>query len=142
MKDQSETVREAIQKRECSCIIFSQDGRTIKESGRGIGPLLQIWKQGEKDCIAGDKIIGKAAAMILVSMQAQYVYGDVMSKSAAKLFRRYKIPYEYGVLTEEIRNRKDTGLCPMEEAVWSIEEPEEAIVAIQKKLEELQNHAE
>ena len=47
------------------------------------------------------------------------------------------MPVEYGNLSEAIRNRDNTGYCPMETAVLDIDVPAEAVTAIRAKLEEL-----
>ena len=39
---------------------------------------------------------------------------------------------------EYIKNRAGDGRCPMEQATEGIDDPQEALLAIQKKLEELQ----
>ena len=36
-----------------------------------------------------------------------------------------------------IRNRTDTGFCPMESAVWDISDPHEAKAALERKISEM-----
>ena len=55
---------------------------------------------------------------------------QVMSRGAKELLTEYNIPAEADELTENIRNRQNTGLCPMECAVSSCGSPEAAYAAI------------
>ena len=40
-------------------------------------------------------------------------------------------------LCKEIRNRADTGMCPMEEGVLEITDPKEGLYALKKRLEQM-----
>ncbi|MFR7842412.1 MAG: DUF1893 domain-containing protein [Gallintestinimicrobium sp.] len=48
------------------------------------------------------------------------------------------MPAEADELTENIRNRQNTGLCPMECAVSSCDSPEAAYVAILEAIRKMQ----
>ena len=60
-----------------------------------------------------------------------------MSRPAKEVLERHGISASWDVLTEAIRNRTDTGFCPMETAVWDMDDPAEALAAIKKKVMEL-----
>ena len=47
--------------------------------------------------------------------------------------------FSFDVRTQAIVNRKGDGLCPMENAVKDIDEPEDALRAVNKTLERLMN---
>ena len=49
----------------------------------------------------------------------------------------YGISVAFGVLTDKIVNREGNGLCPMEEAVSSVNEPNSAVRAVKNRLNEL-----
>ncbi len=110
---------------------------TSRESG--IRPMVTFLNSGIDlhGFSVADRIVGKAAAMLFLLAGVSEVYGDVMSKTAAELLGKSGIPFEYGVLTDVIQNRKGTGSCPMELAVQDIDNPQEAFAALQKKLEDL-----
>ena len=84
-----------------------------------------------------DKIIGKASAMLLVLSGVKEVYTPVLSKAGKAVFDRYGITYEYDELVDFIVNRKGDGMCPMEETVKDIDDPEEAYPALKRKLKSL-----
>ena len=47
------------------------------------------------------------------------------------------IEVSYGECVTAIRNRTDTGFCPMESAVLDVKEPEEAYSVLEKRIERL-----
>ena len=109
-------------------------------SDRGIKALLGLVR-GDSNILLGaevaDTVVGKAAAMLMVKGKVNLVWANVLSKAAAETFDKYGIAYEYGTLVDAIINRAGTGLCPMEQAVIDIDEPESAIFALLKKVQEL-----
>lgn len=115
-------------------------GETIYTSQKqGIAPMLDFLAAGTvlRHFSAADKIIGKAAAMLFALAGVDGVYGEIMSKEAVPIFKRYNIDYSYSVLTDRIINRSGDGICPMEQAVENIDEPSLAEKAIRGKLKEL-----
>lgn len=50
------------------------------------------------------------------------------------MLKKDNIKTSYGILVDNIHNMENTGLCPMENLVKDIEEPEEAVNAIKKFL--------
>ena len=69
-------------------------------------------------------------------MQVENVYGETITKRAVEILRQANINVEYKILTENIINRTNTGLCPMELIVLNIEDKEEAFMALKKKINE------
>ena len=43
----------------------------------------------------------------------------------------------YDILVDRIHNRTNTGFCPMEEAVWEIEDLQEGLQAVRDKVAQL-----
>ena len=123
-------------------LVILADCNTITSRSRGISPLLEALEAAKEtgDITAADKIVGKAAAMLYVLMGAKAVYAEVMSRSAKALLEQYGIEAAYDVLVENIINRRGDGLCPMEEAVRELDDPQQAKAAILQKLEQLKNN--
>ena len=88
---------------------------------------------------AADKIVGKAAAMLYKLLNINDIYGEVMSISAINFLEQNHINFKYKIKTNEIINRKGTGICPIEETVLNIENPTEAKKLLEDKLKELIN---
>lgn len=123
-----------------STCVLCRDDLVHTSSTRGIQPLLD-WLDNEEDtwaCSAADKVVGKAAAHLYCLLGVRRVHGNVMSVAAVKLLRRNGVEAYWDTLTESIRNRAGTGMCPMEEATLSIDEPEDALPIIRATLARLQ----
>ena len=114
----------------------------LKFTERGVKPLLALIDGGKSlaGFSAADKVVGKAAAMLYVLLGVNEIYASVISKPALAVLEKYGIYCEYGTLAEAIKNRTNTGFCPMETAVLNLENPAEAPAAIRKKLAELQKN--
>lgn len=115
-----------------------RDGAVSTFEERGVKSLLFL--HGE-DALGGasvaDRIVGRAAALLMALGGVREVYAEVLSRGGEEVLKRFDIVYEYGALTDMIINRQGTGQCPMECAVEGIESPEEAYVALKKKAAEL-----
>ncbi len=115
-----------------------KDGQMQAAYARGISPLVEMYEKGALlGAVVVDKIIGMAAAKILVLGGVKKCIGLTMSRSALEHLQKNKIIIEYRTLTEEIKNREGTGRCPMEEAVFDKDDPASALAAIKEKLAEL-----
>lgn len=122
-----------------SCVMCS-DSDTLYAEKRGVAPLLE-WLDSGMDLSAfsaADKVVGKAAAMLYILMNVKQVYAQVISDGAVEAFKKYKVIYFCDTSVNKIRNRDNTGFCPMEEAVRNISNPIEAKAAIEEKLKQLQ----
>ncbi len=121
----------------CFTLVLSDGSRVITSTERGIKPLMNLYGGEYSDFDAADKVIGKAAAFMYVHIGVSNVYAEVISERALEVFNRYGINTEYKTLVPAIENRTKTGFCPMEAAVWDIDDPDEALIAINNKLAEL-----
>ncbi len=61
-----------------------------------------------------DKVVGKAAAALMVLGGVRELFADVISHSALELLARYRVRVSYTVAVDHIINRTRTGWCPME----------------------------
>ncbi|MFR7592379.1 MAG: DUF1893 domain-containing protein [Longibaculum sp.] len=107
---------------------------------RGIGPIINPMKDNQlffQDAIIVDRVIGKAAAMLLVLSQVQYVYAYVLSQKAKDILDAYHIDYDYEELVDYIINRDHSGMCPMEATVYDMTDLNEALLALTIKQKEL-----
>lgn len=121
-----------------TCILCDRD-RILTSRSNGIAPLLTRIEDKEdlRGMVCADKIIGKAAAMLLLYGGVCAVHGDVLSLRAKALLEREGVAVSYGVLTDGIINRKGDGPCPMEQAVADLTDPAEAPRVLRATLEHL-----
>ena len=120
--------------------VVIKNNEIIKDKAIGIKPIFQRIKMDKNffiNTLIADKIIGKAAALLLVSSGIREVYGQIMSKSAIEVLKNYNIYYRYGEKVDFIHNRNNTGLCPMEETVRYIESPSEVFIPLEKTINKL-----
>lgn len=123
-----------------SCIVIQNNEIVYATSGRGVSPLLKLYEtEPEKlnGSIVVDKIIGKAAAMILVLGGASEVYGEVMSASAQQYLKDKNINIAYGRCVDVISNRDKNGICPIERSVLDIDDPSEGVAHITNTIRRL-----
>lgn len=111
----------------------------LTSTERGVKPLLDWIESGRRadGFSAADKVVGRAAAFLYVHLGVKEVYAPVMSEAAAAVLSRYGIVPHCDTSVKIIRNRSDTGLCPMEQAVREIDDPASALATIREKLHQL-----
>lgn len=119
-------------------VVISSDKGVFTSSDRGVKPLLHLL-ENEKDFLKGasvaDKVIGKAAALLMVLGGVKEVHTNIISEPAMEVFEKHKITFFFDKKVERIINRKGDGLCPMETLCIDVEEPSEAFEKIKEWLE-------
>ena len=119
--------------------VARKDGQVYTSTERGVKPLL-TWLDSSMDLrgfSVADKVIGNGAAMLYVLLGVKEIYTPVISVQAKTTLDAHGIHNYFDVCVDEIINRAGTGPCPMEDAVAGIGKPQEALIAIRKKLQEL-----
>ncbi|MFR1772630.1 MAG: DUF1893 domain-containing protein [Acutalibacteraceae bacterium] len=116
--------------------VFCREDTMYSSTERGVKPLLDFIENGPnlRGFSAADKIVGKAAALLYVLLGVKEVYAPVMSETALYTLAHNGILPLCDCSVKSIRNRSGTGACPMEETVVDIDEPRQAVIAIQNKL--------
>lgn len=135
---------ELIRSKTASCVIIKDNTIIHTADGRGVSPLLKVYKSDSAmltNAIVVDKIIGKAAAMILVLGGVKQVYGVIMSTAGRDYLERHGIITEYGRCVDIITNRTHDGICPIEKSVLEIEDPQEGLAVLNATIENLMKKA-
>ena len=117
-----------------TCVLCS-GGEVRTSTSHGIRPLLDWIEDTEsfEGFYAADQIVGKAAALLYVKMGIAALYADVLSEKAVRILEQYEIPYAAGRTVPHIINRTGDGMCPMEQTVLDIEDPDAAFKALKTK---------
>jgi len=118
-----------------TCVLV-KESITYTSTERGVKPLLD-WLASNTDLqgfSAADKVIGKAAAFLYALAGVREVYAPVMSEAAIDVLKEYGIKAHHDSVVKGIMNRAKTGMCPMEQAVREVSEPEAALTAIRQRL--------
>ena len=107
------------------CLIFSSTGKWLY-------PLFDL-EDFLKDknlephrLLVRDKIVGKAAALLLVRLKIERLRAGLLSELAKSVLERYKVHYKYGQLVERV-------LCKTEELLRDIDEPLAAYALLRER---------
>jgi riboflavin transporter FmnP len=131
-----------IEQKKVACVVIRNGVIECAEMGRGIGPVLKLYDEGVlKDAYVVDKIIGKAAAMILTQGGVKGCYGLTMSRAAYDWLATHGVKVDCRECVDVIINRAGDGMCPMEETVLNIDDAEEGIEALRRKRAELMKNS-
>ena len=119
----------------CTCVLV-KGSEIYKSTRHGIAPLLAWIGQGidVSGYSAADQIVGKAAALLYVRMGVTEVYAQVVSEPARQVLADHGILLRYDKLVPWIINRRGDGMCPMEQTVLQISDPEKALAALREKV--------
>lgn len=121
---------------EYSIVVVKENEIVYKSESKGLQSLISLYKNEKstlEDSSIADKVIGRAAALILFDANIKEVYADLISENAIDILDKSNIPYEYKTLVKEIRNRDNTGMCPMEELSLKCTSADELIEKIEEK---------
>ena len=119
-----------------SCVIC-HDTQTYVSREHGVKPLLS-WIREESDFSgfsAADQVVGKAAALLYAKLGVRYLYTGMLSEKAVPVLERYHIETSADCTVPYIKNPRGDGICPMEQTVWDLENPEEAVRALIAKIQ-------
>ncbi len=135
-----EKAKAYLEKENCTCVLCKEDS-LYHSRHRGVRPLLDFLDSGIdfSGFSAADRVVGKATAYLYCLLGVRSVHAGVLSDAAAKVLSNAGIPFSCQTQVPAIRNRTNTGLCPMESATKDIDDPHLALAAIRETLKKLQN---
>lgn len=82
-----------------------------------------------------DKVVGRAAAMLMIHGGVAALHANLISEPAVSTLTAHNLPFTCDARTPYIQNRDKTGYCPMEQTCLDIDDPAEAYLALQAKLQ-------
>ena len=126
--------RQKILDGKAGCVIIKNNKIIHDENGRGISPILDIYRQHPdkmKDAYLMDKVIGKAAAMVAICGKVKFVHAELICDSAVEILEKHNIKVTYTKRVKDILNRRRDGLCPMEKTVLNISCPAQGVTALE-----------
>ena len=94
--------------------VYLNDRLVFHSNGKWLYPLFEleqfIEKSGHdpKQFLVKDKIIGKAAAMILIHLGIRHIEAGIMSEVAQAALESHQIDYSYGHLVDKIKCRTES----------------------------------
>lgn len=139
-----ETARAMIRAGEAECVLLRDGKIAYVEHGRGVSPLLSVYDRHRpemKNAVLADKVIGRAAAAIAICGGVSHVHGEIMSEDAVTFLRDNGVTCTWTLLVPRILNRKRDGLCPLEQSVEGIVQPDRALAALRQKIASFQRQS-
>ena len=113
-------------------LVLCDGGRVYTSEEDGISPLLETVRSGEswENAYAALKTLGRAEALLLLSLRVKGVYAETACKPALRLLERNGVQTEFKTVVVNFLNEEKTGLSRMEAAVALIDDPADALEAI------------
>lgn len=102
---------------------------------RGVADLYDLLvKEPDflKEASIADKVIGKAAATLMVLGGVKEVYTHIISRPALQLLQEAGITVSCDEVVDHIINRDRTGWCPLEQASRDLHSAKEIFPVIEK----------
>ncbi len=122
----------------CSCVIL-KDGKPRLFRERGVKDLYRLLTT-EPSSLAGafvaDKVVGKAAAALLILGGVGELHADVISRPALDLLQKAGVAVGCTLEVPRIINRTRTGWCPLETRCDGLTTPGECLAEIERFLNE------
>ena len=118
------------------------NGEVCTFDGRGVFDLYRLLQEDPSflhSASVADKVVGKAAASLMVLAKIKEAYVEVISQPALDLLRSSGISVIYEKVVPGIINRAGTGLCPLETRCMTCMTPEDCFMTIRAIMEDLKN---
>lgn len=141
MMNDIEHLKDILLKRNYSCVIGKNDDiRTF--SKRGVMDLYELLKNDPaflNGASIADKVIGKGAAAILALGKIKEIYTPLISTPALLLLRKENIRCSFDQEVPYIKNRTQTGSCPLEARCKDEDNIKRLLPIIEQFINELNN---
>jgi hypothetical protein len=121
--------RKTLAESDDSIVVVKNNTILTTKQGEGIKPIMEaIDELGDamQGSTVGDRILGKASALLCVYAGVKEVYAPQATKSAIAVLIKASIPGQTDKLIPFIINKTGDGICPFEKMLINIDSPEEA----------------
>jgi hypothetical protein len=121
------------------CIVSKGDS-VLTSNLKGIRPWVKWLRECPElleDAHVVDKVVGKAAAMLMIVSKVKTLYTPVMSENALNYLASQNIDFSYERTVDYIKNIEKNGLCPMEQTVIDVDDAHQGYQLLLDKIAEL-----
>lgn len=111
------------------------NGEVCTFDGRGVSDLYSLFKEDSgflKGASIADKVVGKAAAALMILAEVEEVHTEVISQLALDLFAGSRVNVSYTTVVPHIINRTQTGWCPLETRCQDCLTPQDCLCRIEE----------
>ncbi len=119
---------------EQSSWVICQKEKVYVFEQRGVADLYNLLKQTPwilQGAYIADKVVGKAAAALMIMGQVKQLYTDVISEPAWEILQEAAIKVEFRLKVPLIKKRTQTGWCPLETLCKEKATAQECFISIQ-----------
>jgi hypothetical protein len=112
-----EVAKEILGNKGVTLVIVKEEKILFKSDSSGIRGLLQAIEKLKKEMYSSsvaDRIVGKAAALLLAYSHVNEVYASVLSKEGLKVLEENRIKVECSNLVQTVLDRTGKNICPFE----------------------------
>ena len=127
-----------LEETENSLMIYKKGELIFESSLKGIRPHLKAINElgsSLEGSLMVDKILGRAAAFLVVYSKAAEAMTVVLSTPGKRVLEKYRVKYCYREEVPHIKMENGVIYCPFERMVQGIENPDEAYKAIIEKMD-------
>ncbi|MBQ3632824.1 MAG: DUF1893 domain-containing protein [Paludibacteraceae bacterium] len=117
-------------------LIVRNAGLTTEYTQHGVNDLLQLLEnepQRLQGAVVADKMIGKAAAALMVVGGVKQVHTNLICTPAREMLEKAGIVVSAKEEVPMILNRDRSGQCPMDQSLNGIDGPEECVVKMMQE---------
>ena len=121
-----------------SLVVLNNDSLSYY-NGRGVSDLLALLTDEPerlKGAIVADKMIGRAAAVLMTAGGVQAVYTNLISTPAVAVFREAGIPVSFREEVPQILNRDRSGQCPIDALLNEAEDVDECVEILKNRFQQ------
>ena len=125
-----------------SLMIYKNGELFFESSQKGIRPHLKAINElgsSLEGSLMVDKILGRAAAFLVVYSKAAEAMTAVVSTQGKKVLEKYGVKFSYREEVPHIKMENGVIYCPFERMVQGIDDPDEAFRAIVEKMKSFED---
>jgi len=129
--------RGAMAETDYSIVVVKNSDVLIKKEGDGIRPILDVIEELKEEIqgsVFGDRILGKASALLCRYSKVKGVYSPKATKTAIAILIIAGIPSQIDEMIPYIKNRDGSDVCSFEKMLSDIDSPEEAYKILKEKV--------
>lgn len=120
--------------------VLSKGDVLLTSNLKGVRPWIKWLRECPdvlQDAVVVDKVVGKAAAMLMAVANIKRLYTPMISENALQFLSDTSIDFSYDKTVPFIVNNERNGMCPMEQTVVHIEDPHQGYQALLAKIAQL-----
>jgi len=129
--------QEYLAKTDTSIVAIRDQKMVGEKKGFGLRPFLEIIDElGEKlsGCVVGDRILGRASALLCRYSNVRGVYSPTGTKSAIALLIMGGVACQVDSMIPFITNKTGDDMCPFEKLLEDVQTPNKAYQILYAKL--------